>query len=103
MKKDLHLGMENLDLLFEEHETILITTLSKYPETLERAALQYEPHQLIQYLRELANNFHTYYNAHQFLVDDTKLRNARLNLICATKQVLTNGLSLLNINAPESM
>lgn len=102
-KKDLHLGMKNLDTLVEEHETALITTLSKYPETLERAALQYEPHQLIHYLRELANNFHTYYNAHQFLVDDAKIRNARLNLICATKQVLANGLTLLNINTPESM
>jgi arginyl-tRNA synthetase len=102
-KKDILIGMNNLDMLMEEHETTLITTLSKYPEALERAALQHEPHQLIQYLRDLANNFHTYYNAHQFLVDDTNLRNARLNLICATKQVLANGLSLLNINTPESM
>jgi len=102
-EKDLLLGMEHLYLLAEEHESTLITTLSKYPETLKRAALQHEPHLLIQYLRELANNFHTYYNAHQFLVDDVKLRNARLNLICATKQVLANGLSLLNINTPESM
>ena len=102
-EKDLVLGMENLDKLNEEHEIALITTLSKYPETLERAALQHEPHQLIHFLRELANNFHTYYNAHQFLVEDTALRNARLNLICATKQVLSNGLTLLNINTPESM
>ncbi len=102
-KKDLLLGMEHLYMLAEDHESTLITTLSKYPETLERAALQHEPHLLIHYLRELANNFHTYYNAHQFLVDDVKLRNARLNLICATKQVLANGLSLLNINTPESM
>jgi arginyl-tRNA synthetase len=102
-KKDLILGMDNLDQLNEEHEIALITTLSKYPETLERAALQYEPHQLIHYLRELANNFHTYYNAHQFLVENAGLRNARLNLICATKQVLANGLTLLNINTPESM
>jgi len=102
-ERNLILGMENLDKLTEAHETALITTLSKYPEALERAALQYEPHQLIHYLRELANNFHTYYNAHQFLVDDEALRNARLNLICAAKQVLSNGLSLLNINTPESM
>jgi arginyl-tRNA synthetase len=102
-EKDLILGMENLDQLIEEHEIALITSLSKYPETLERAALQYEPHLLIHFLRELANNFHTYYNAHQFLVEDAGLRNARLNLICATKQVLSNGLSLLNINTPESM
>jgi len=102
-ERNLILGMGNLDKLTEAHETALITTLSKYPEALERAALQYEPHQLIHYLRELANNFHTYYNAHQFLVDDEALRNARLNLICAAKQVLSNGLSLLNINTPESM
>ena len=66
-------------------------------------ALKYEPHQLIIYLRELANEFHTYYNAHQFLVEDAPLRNARLNLIDAVKQVIANGLDLLNINAPESM
>ncbi len=101
--RDLMLGMESLTLLTEEHETNLLGTLARYPEVLERAALQYEPHQLIQYLRELANEFHTYYNAHQFLVDDAKIRNARLNLICAVKQVLANGLGLLNINTPEAM
>ena len=103
LKKDPVLGMEHLNKLTEEAETTLITALSKYPEILERAALQHEPHQLIQYLRELATNFHSYYNAHQFIVDDAELRNARLNLICATKQILANGLSLLNINTPESM
>ncbi|MGZ5013789.1 MAG: arginine--tRNA ligase [Methylobacter sp.] len=103
LERDLLLGMANLTLLAEEHETNLLGTLARYPETLERAALQYEPHQLIQYLRELATEFHTYYNAHQFLVDDAKIRNARLNLICAVKQVLANGLDLLNINTPEAM
>jgi len=103
LKRNLNLGMDNLDKLTESHETALITLLSKYPETLEKSALQYEPHQLIHYLRDLANSFHTYYNAHQFLVDDEAVRNARLNLICAAKQVLSNGLSLLNINTPESM
>ncbi|MFA6162054.1 MAG: arginine--tRNA ligase [Methylobacter sp.] len=102
-ERNLLLGMENLTLLTEEHETNLLGTLARYPEMLERAALQYEPHQLVQYLRELANEFHTYYNAHQFLVDDAKIRDARLNLICAVKQVLANGLGLLNITAPESM
>jgi arginyl-tRNA synthetase len=97
------LGMDNLNLLTEEHESALITTLSKYPEILQRTAIQHEPHMLIHYLRELANQFHTYYNAHQFLVDDAKLRDARLNLICAAKQVLANGLNLLKINTPYSM
>jgi arginyl-tRNA synthetase len=102
-ERNLMLGMENLDKLTEEHEILLVGALARYPETLERAALQYEPHQLIQYLRELANEFHTYYNAHQFLVEDAPIRDARLNLICAVKQVLANGLGLLNINTPESM
>ncbi len=102
-ERDLLLGMESLALLTEAHEINLLGTLARYPEMLERAALQYEPHLLIQYLRELANELHTYYNAHQFLVEDAKIRNARLNLVCAVKQVLANGLGLLNINTPEAM
>jgi len=98
-----NLGLDNLAMLTETHESDLMATLSRYPETLQRAALNYEPHQLIQYLRELATEFHTYYNAHQFLVDDAKLRNARLNLICSVKQVLANGLHLLSVDTPESM
>ena len=102
-QRDILLGMDNLNLLVEEQESAILIALAKYPEILERAALQYEPHQLIHYLRELANLFHCYYNAHQFIVDDDKIRNARLNLICSVKQVLGNGLSLLKIDAPESM
>jgi arginyl-tRNA synthetase len=101
--RDSQSGMDHLHLLTEEHELGLIGTLERYPEMLERAALTHEPHQLILYLRELANDFHTYYNAHQFLVEDDKLRNARLNLISAVKQVLANGLKLLDINTPEAM
>ncbi|MGR9052061.1 MAG: arginine--tRNA ligase, partial [Gammaproteobacteria bacterium] len=101
--RDHVLGMGNLPLLTEEHETQLVGLLARYPETLERAALNYEPHQLIQYLRELATGLHTYYNAHQFLVEDAALRNARLNLVAAVRQVLANGLGLLKINAPEAM
>ncbi len=89
--------------LTEEHEQSLITALSRYPELLENAALTHEPHQLAQYLRELANGLHTYYNAHTFLVDDSALRNARLNLISAVRQVIANGLTLLGVTAPESM
>jgi len=103
LPRDIVSGMNGLTQLTEEHELSLLSTLERYPEMLERAALTHEPHQLILYLRELANDFHTYYNAHQFLVDDAKLRDARLNLICAVRQVLANGLKLLNINTPESM
>ncbi len=102
-QRNWQLGFEHLNLLVAEQETAILTTLSKYPEILERAAVYYEPHQLIHYLRELANQFHTYYNAHQFLVDDERLCNARLNLICSVKQVLVNALTLLKINTPETM
>ena len=73
------------------------------PEVVEQAALNEEPHQLAHYLRELANDFHTYYNAHQFLVADELLRDARIKLILAARQVLKNGLNLLGVSAPESM
>jgi arginyl-tRNA synthetase len=90
-------------LLKEPHEQALITNLAKYPESLEAAALHEEPHQLTHYLRQLANDFHTYYNAHKFLIPQAPLRNARLQLILATRQVIRNGLSLIGVSAPEKM
>ncbi len=100
---DVTAGTENLGRLTEEHELTMLKTLARYPEVVEAAALNEEPHQLTHYLRELANDFHTYYNAHQFLVDDATLRDARLKLILAARQVLRNGLNLLGVSAPESM
>ncbi len=96
-------GTAHMAQLTESHEDALLVNLSRYPEIVESAATQHEPHQLAHYLRELANDFHTYYNAHQFLVDDAALRKARLNLIVATREVLANGLALLGVSAPESM
>ena len=96
-------GAAHLQRLTAAHETALLVSLARYPEVIESAAIHHEPHQLAQYLRELAHDFHTYYNAHQFLVDDSVLRNARLNLIQATRQVLANGLGLLGVSAPDSM
>jgi len=96
-------GLANLDLLNEQHEQALLINLSRYSEALEAAALSHEPHQLANYLRDLANEFHTYYNAHQFIVDDAKLRDARLSLNLAVKQVIKNGLELLGVSAPEAM
>jgi len=78
-------------------------TLSRYPEVLETAAIGHEPHLLTSYLRELANQLHTYYNAHQFLVADDALRDARIKLILATRQVLRNGLELIGVSAPDQM
>ncbi len=100
---DTKMGSENVALLSESHETALVTSLAKYPEIIEKAALNEEPHQLVHFLRDLANELHTYYNAHYFIVDDEALRNARLTLIVATRHVLNNGLKLLGVNAPESM
>lgn len=96
-------GLEHLARLQAPHEEDVLATLARYPEVLEAAALNKEPHQLAQYLRDLACAFHTYYNAHPFLVDDASLRNARLALILAVRQVIANGLELLGVSAPEEM
>ncbi len=96
-------GLNHLNLLTEIHEQKLLRNLSRYPEILETAALNHEPHLLTHYLRELATDFHTYYNAHQFLVDSPGLRDARLSLILVLRQVIANGLGLLGVSAPESM
>jgi len=93
----------DLGTLQESHEKSLLKRLASYPEIVEVAALQYEPHQLVFYLRELANVFHTYYNACQILVPDKRVRDARLELILAVQQVIKNGLSLLGVSAPERM
>jgi len=69
---------------------------------VESAALLRAPHALVHYLRELANDFHTYYNAHQFLVEDSALRDARVTLIRGLRQVVRNGLGLLGVSAPEA-
>jgi len=103
LQHDVDAGNDNLAQLTESHETELITKLSAYPDIIEKSALNAEPHTLVHYLRDLANLFHTYYNAHQFIVDDENMRNARLNLIRATQQVIYNGLNLLGVSAPESM
>lgn len=102
-ERDTERGRRNLGLLCEAHELALLAELSRYPEVVETAALSHEPHQLAYYLRELANGFHAYYNAHVFLVESDDLRDARLNLIDAARQVLANGLGLLGVSAPAVM
>ncbi len=96
-------GEANLSLLVEPHEKALMVRLSRYPEVLEAAGLNREPHQLAHYLRDLAHDLHTYYNAHHFIVEEDALRNARITLIQATRQVIANGLQLLAVSAPEEM
>jgi len=97
------IGEAALDLLSEEHELALTRTVSRFPEIIDSAAHSRTPHLLAHYLHALATDLHGYYNAHQFLVDEENLRNARLNLILATKIILQKGLSLLGVSAPEKM
>ncbi|MDH3387635.1 MAG: arginine--tRNA ligase [Gammaproteobacteria bacterium] len=93
----------NLLRLDNEHEQALIKQLSLFPERVESAANRREPHLVVNYLRELANHFHSWYNAHQFIVGDTELRDARIALAAAVAQVLRNGLNLMGVSAPEKM
>ena len=94
---------DGLAVLGEQPELELAATLARYPQLVEGAAQAYEPHQIAYYLRELAGQFHAYYNNHPFLVDDAALRNARLTLVKAVRQVLKNGLRVLGVSAPEQM
>ena len=96
-------GNKNLTLLKSMKEKNIMSLLSRYPETLELSANNRAPHNLAQYLRDLATEFHSYYNDSTFIVDESNIRNARLTLIKATQIVLYNGLKLLGVSAPEIM
>ena len=100
---ELDVSQANLSLLTEEIEKDILRELSRFRSVLESSAIQYEPHQLAYYLRDLSNHFHSYYNACKFIVDDKNLTQSRLALINATQQILKNGLSILGVGAPESM
>ena len=89
--------------LVEPVESELLAKLAAYPDTIYRAASQYEPHQLGNYLKELAALFHGWYNEHKVLSDDMELMQARLLLSHTIRQVIKNGLALLGVSAPESM
>ena len=102
-KHDIENGQQHLNLLTEKHETELISKLDAYADIVHKAAFNAEPHLLVHYLRELATLLHSYYNAHPFIVDEINLRDARFNLISATKQILHNGLILLGVSAPTKM
>jgi arginyl-tRNA synthetase len=100
---DQAMGFASLSKLSGTHEQAVLTALTRYPEVVAQAAGNRAPHALVHYLRELANTFHTYYNAEQFIVEDASLRNARLALVLGVRQVVRNGLALLGVSAPESM
>lgn len=96
-------GLMHLDQLSEASEITLMQQIQLYPEVLAHAAANHEPHQIAHYLKDLASNFHTYYNAHRMVIEHTQLRNARMCLCMAARQVMENGLSLLGVDAPEHM
>lgn len=103
MRHNAAIGEAALDQLTEPRELALMRAINRYPETIESAARLRSPHLVAHYLGDLATEFHGYYNAHQFLVEDENVRNARLNLVEATRTVLANGLAILGCSAPEEM
>jgi arginyl-tRNA synthetase len=96
-------SLGDLSLLTLDEEKDLANQLARYPELVENSARLREPHHVSNYLRELAGQFHTYYNAHKVLIEDTAVRDARLSLYLAVRQVIANGLDLLGVSAPEEM
>ncbi len=90
-------------LLKQDVELNLIKRISRYPELIQGAALAFEPHQVAYFLRDLATEFHSFYNRERILDCDPPLCNARLGLIDAVRQVIANGLRILGVTAPESM
>ncbi|TAN81656.1 MAG: arginine--tRNA ligase [Gallionella sp.] len=93
----------DVKLLDNDHETVLLQRLIDYPQVIENAAQDLAPHLIAFYLKDLAADFHGYYNASRFLVENEAVKHARLALIAAAAQVLRNGLALLGVNAPEKM
>lgn len=89
--------------LKSEHALGLCARLGTFPEVVQTAADDYAPHQIAFYLRELAADFHSWYNAERILIEDENLKLARLALAGAVRQTLANGLALLGVSAPESM
>ena len=96
-------GLAQLAALEDDTSLLLMVELSRFPEVVENAGQLLEPHLIAQYLRELAYAFHTWYHATPVLVEDANVRDARLALACAARQVLANGLALLGVSAPEKM
>jgi arginyl-tRNA synthetase len=103
LQYDAAMASENLARLDSPQEQAALRELARYPEVVLQAAVARAPHALVHYLRELANTFHTWYNAATFIVEDAPLRNARLALALGVRQVVRNGLGLLGVSAPESM
>ena len=94
---------EHLELLSKEEELSIVKKLSSYPDIIKKSTEKYEPHLLTNYMRELAQEIHSYYNKFQILVEDEDLRNARLALMEASKNVLMNSSKIIGIKMPNKM
>jgi arginyl-tRNA synthetase len=97
------LNTVDLSPLTSPREAALLAKLAEYPEMLQKSLDELGPHQVAFYLRDLAGELHSYYNAERVLVDDQSVKMARLALMCATRQVLRNGLALIGVSAPSRM
>ena len=96
-------GLNHLSMLGEPETMALAISLGRFPEVVATAAARLEPHDVANYLRELAADLHSFYNAHKILEAAPETASARLALVAATRQVIANGLGLLGVAAPESM
>jgi len=90
-------------LLANPRELAIANKLAEFRDVVESAARDLAPHQIAFYLKDLAGEFHGWYNAERMLVDDVALRNARVALAAAVRQVIRNGLAILGVSCPESM
>ncbi len=97
------LAKADLSPLASAHDAALLQRLSEFPEVVENAATELAPHAIANSLKDLASDLHSFYNEHKILVEDETIKLARLSLIHATRQVLSNGLHLLGVSAPEKM
>lgn len=97
------LAHARLSPLESEEELALLRRLLEYPDAVETAAKVQAPHVIAFYLKDLAGEFHSYYNSTHFLVPETAVREARLALVASVRQVIANGLALLGVTAPETM
>ena len=97
------LAEADMSALGSDYEQTLLQRLIDFPQMIESAATDLSPHLIAFYLKDLAADFHSYYNASRFLVEDEKVKLARLALIAASAQVIRNGLNLLGVTAPEKM
>jgi arginyl-tRNA synthetase len=96
-------GKVDFSLLKEPEELVLLKSMAAFPGMIESAALELAPHRVIFYLIELAGQFHSYYNKHKVICEDSALSQARLSLVGALRTVFGNGLQFVGLSAPEQM